>query len=454
MTKNMTQGSPLKHILIFSLPLLVGNLFQQTYNMVDTAIVGQFLGAKALAGVGCSGGIQFLVLGFCIGICTGFSIPIAQRFGANDIDSMRQYIFIGSISLCAFALVITTICAFLCSTILTWMNTPQDIFSDAFSYLFIIFLGIPFMLLYNFLSGILRAVGDSKTPFVFLVISTVINVGLDLLFVLVIKFGVAGAALATVISQALSGFLCLIYILKKFEVLHFRSENKKWDWLKCKTLIGMGVPMGLQFSITAIGSMILQAANNVLGSLYVSGFVAATKIKQFLMCPYDAFGTAVSTYASQNYGAGNAKNIKKGIFQGTLISVSYGVIASLIMLFFGKDLSKLFISSNEDFILSAAGKYTMIMVFFYWTLGILNVLRPTVQGLGYSRTAMLSGVIEMIARCTVAFGFVPKFAYTAVCAADPIAWICANCFIIPLTVYVIHKISRTMEKTLLSNKKY
>ena len=442
MTRNMTEGSPLKHIFIFSLPLLAGNLFQQTYNIVDTAIVGQFLGASALAGVGCSSGIQFLILGFCMGICTGFTIPIAQRFGANDFSNMRQYIFVGSLSLAVFSLVITTVCALLCSDILLWMKTPSDILKDAYDYLFVIFLGIPFMILYNFLSGVLRAVGDSKTPFIFLVISTILNVGLDLVFVLVVKLGVFGAALATVISQAVSGLLCLALILAKFKILHFQPEDKKWDWQKCRNLIGMGVPMGLQFSITAIGSMVLQAANNGLGSRYVSGFVAATKIKQFLLCPYDAFGTAVSTYASQNYGAGKSQNIKKGIIQGTILSVCYGIIASLIMLFYGRALSSLFVNSGEEFILNAAEKYTMTMGFFYWSLGILNVLRPTVQSLGFSKTAMLSGVIEMFARCTVAFGFVPKFAYAAVCAADPTAWICAVSFIIPLTIYAVRKISK------------
>ena len=287
-TKDLTSGSPMKLILGFMLPLFLGMLFQQFYNMVDTAIVGQYLGVKALAGVGSTGSINFLVLGFVQGVCTGFAIPVAQMFGAKDYNSMRKYvgntIWISSI----FAVVLTAATCLLCTNILVWMDTPADCFQQAYDYIFVIFLGIPVTFLYNILSGIIRSVGDSKTPLYFLLISSVLNIGLDLFMIIVLDMGVMGASWATVISQLVSGVLCLIYMIKKFDILHLSREEMQFNPFYISRLCGVGIPMGLQYSITAIGSILIQTAVNGLGSTYVAAVTAATKVSQLLCCKSEA----------------------------------------------------------------------------------------------------------------------------------------------------------------------
>ncbi len=445
MTKSLTSGNPLKLILSFSLPLLMGNLLQSTYNMVDASLVGQILGADALAGLGASNSVQFLIIGFCIGLCTGFTVPVAQRFGARDFEDMKAYIFNSSILTLIFSISITALCLIFCKQILFLLSTPENIFRNAYIYLFIIFAGIPFSMFYNLLAGFLRAVGDSRTPFIVLFISTFTNILLDLLFILVFKMSVAGAALATVLSQFLSSALCLIFILTKFDELKLQQKDCKLNFKKISYLLGMGLPMGFQFSITAIGSMVIQAANNKLGSLYVSAFTAAAKVKQFAMCPFDAIATAVSTFASQNYGAGKIDRIKKGILQGVILGVSYGLFIGLMMFLFGDKMSMLFINHNEKDIINAAGQYVKTIACFFWLLGILNSLRMTTQGLGFSNRAIFSGLVEMIARCTVGFALVPAFKYRAICYADPSAWLTAVLYIIPTCIFCVRKLSRQLK---------
>ena len=439
-TKNMTEGNIISLIVRFMLPLLAGNLFQQCYNLADSAIVGQTLGASSLGAVGASSSVQFLVLGFCIGSCVGCAVPVAQRFGAGDYRGMRRYIWHGMLLLMIFGIVITLITAIFCPQILHLLSTPDDIFPQAYQYLLIIFLGIPFTLLYNYTSGILRAVGDSRTPFLFLSVSTVLNIFLDLFCILVLHWGVAGAAIATIGSQAVSGFLCLHYIIRKVEILQVRPEDRRFSSRLMKDLFTMGVPMGLQYSITAIGSMVMQSANNSLGTVYVSGFTAGMKIKQFAMCPFDALSTAVSTFAGQNYGAGKTDRIRRGIREGTAIGVLYGIGIGLILIFFGRSMSMIFVDGSEAAVLDASGKYLRCMGYFYWVPGILNVVRMSIQGLGYTGRAIISGIVEMVARCLVSFVFVPRFGYGAICWADQTAWICATCYVVPMLLYVLNKI--------------
>lgn len=441
MTKSMTEGSPLKLILQFSLPLLAGNIFQQLYNIVDAAIVGKILGANALGSVGASSSVQFLVLGFCIGVCIGFSIPVAQKFGAQDMAGMRKSIFHGGMLTVLFAVILTIGCSISTAVILRILQTPDEIFADAYSYLLVIFLGIPFTMLYNFLSGLLRAVGDSKTPFIFLTLSAILNIILDLFFIIVLKWGCAGAAIATIISQGVSGILCLILIIIKFDLLHPRKEDMKFDGYYARQVFVMGVPMGLQYSITAIGSMVLQSANNSLGTTAVSAFTAALKIKQFAMCPFDAFATAISTFVSQNYGAGKFDRLKKGVIQGTTVSVSYGVIIGIVLILFGRDLSLLLVNADNTAVLQAAALYLKCMGFFYWTLGILNSLRMSTQGLGFSGRAVFSGATEMIARIVISLVFVPMYGYYAICWADQTAWVSACFYIVPTFIYCVRKLT-------------
>lgn len=443
-TKNMTEGNPLLLIMQFAFPLLLGNLFQQTYNVVDAAIVGRILGANALAGVGASSSVQFLILGFCIGICAGFSVPVAQRFGAGDTRSLRRFIFHSVILIVFLSVFLTLICCLLCKGILNILHTPGDIYSDAYAYLFVIFLGIPFTLLYNITAGVLRAVGDSRTPFIFLALSTAFNIGLDLFCIIVLKWGVAGAALATVASQAISGILCLIFILKKMTFILPEKDDCVLKLSYILNLLSMGLPMGMQYSITAIGSMFMQSANNSLGSVYVSGFTAAMKIKQFTMCPFDALATAVSTFAGQNYGAGNVKRIRDGVKIGVIVGIIYGILAGIVNIFFGRTLSLLFISADSAAILDAAARYLRALGFFYWALGILNVCRMSVQGLGFSALTIFSGFTEMVARILMSVFAVPAFGYAAICFTDQSAWLSACFYIVPTCIYCINKIDHIL----------
>ena len=438
----MTEGRPLGLILRFALPLLIGNLLQQGYNLVDAAIVGRFLGTGALASVGASSSVQFLVMGFCLGACCGFCVPVAQKFGARDYSSMRRYIYNSFILTAVLAVVLTVACALLCTNILEILSTPADVFQGAWVYLFILFLGIPFTLLYNLTSGIMRAIGDSKTPFIFLAISTILNVFFDLFCIVVLKWGCAGAAIATVSAQAISGFLCLFYIIRKYPVLKMQKEECHLIGDYQKTLMIMGFPMGLQFSITAIGSMVMQSANNGLGSVYVSAFTAASRLKMFAMCPFDALATAVSTFCSQNYGAKKLDRIKQGLWQGTTVGVFYGIAVGIILIFFGRELSMIFVTGGEDAVLDASGQLLHYSGYFYWALGILNVVRLCTQGLGYSGRAIFSGVVEMIARIVVSIWFVPVFGFMAICFADQAAWVTAVMYILPTCIYCVKKIEK------------
>lgn len=437
----MTQGNPLKVMLQFAFPLLVGNLLQQTYNIIDAAIVGQSLGAQALASVGASTSVQFLVLGFCMGSCTGFGIPVAKYFGAGDLKHMKNIIFNGAVLTAVIAVIITVLCTLLCPWILQILSVQSDIYANAYSYLMIIFLGLPFTLLYNYLSSILRAVGDSRTPFLFLAFSAVLNIFLDLFFILVAGWGCAGAAFATIAAQAISGILCLIVIIRRMEVLWLSKENRVVRGDSITELLQMGLPTGLQFSITAIGSMVMQSANNGLGGDYVSAFTAGAKLKQFTMCPFDAIATSVSVFCSQNYGAGKIDRIHKGLRQGIAVGVGYGLFAGLILIFAGRPLSMIFVSKDASGVLDASAKYLRCMGYFYWSLGILNVTRMVTQGLGHSGRAFFSGVMEMIARTIVSLGFVETFGYTAICFADQTAWIAACCYIAPTCLYCLKKIT-------------
>ena len=437
--KDMTTGRPFTLILRFALPLLLGNILQQLYNVADAAIVGRFLGPKALAAVGATGSVQFLILGFCIGCCTGFCIPLSQSFGAKDERHLRVLLF-NSILLTIFlAVLVTSTCVLLCPQILRLLSTPADIWDDTYIYIFVIFLGIPFTLLYNLAAGILRSVGDSRTPFVFLAVSTALNIGLDYFCIAILGWGCAGAAIATIASQALSGILCAAVIIRRYEVLHIREDERRVDREGLASLLMMGVPMGMQFSITAIGSMVLQSANNSLGSLYASAFTAAMRIKMFAMCPFDAVGSAVTTFCSQNYGAGRYSRIREGYRLGAWVNAIYGLMVGVCLIFFGRSLCLIFLPAKEASILDAAARLLSRGGCFFWVLGILNVTRPTVQGLGYSGRVVLCGVMEMIARIGVVAFLMPRYGFGAICLADPAAWIAADLYIIPTCMYIMRK---------------
>ncbi len=442
MTKDMTSGSPMKLILGFSIPLLFGFLFQQFYNIVDTIIVGRFLGVDDLAAVGSTGSINFLIIGFCVGVCSGFSIPIAHKFGAGDYVGMRKMVANCMWLAIAFAVVMTVLTTILCRQILVLMKTPEDILEGAYDYIWVIFLGIPVIYLYNMLSGIIRALGDSKTPLIFLLISSVLNIGLDLFFIIVLHWGVAGAAWATVIAQGISGVLCLIYMIKKFEILHIRKEEWVWDTNMALTLCNMGIPMGLQYSITAIGSVILQTATNTLGSIAVASTTAAGKISGFLACPFDAMGSTMATYSGQNVGAGKIDRVGKGMKSCIVLGAGYSVIAFGVCMLWGGNLATLFVESTEAEILDNVHLFLVLITATYFLLALVNIIRFTIQGVGFPRFAILAGVFEMIARAIAGIVLVPMFGFVGACLGSPIAWILADAFLIPAYIHVINKLKK------------
>lgn len=450
--RDMTKGNVFNIILGFAIPLLLGMLFQQFYSMVDTIIVGKYLGVSALASVGSTGSINFMIIGFCMGVCNGFAIPVAQKFGAGNFKKLRKYVFNSGFLAIVFSVVMTLIVCVFCRQILIAMRTPEDIIQGAYSYIYVIFLGIPATYLYNLLSGIIRSLGDSKTPLFFLIISSIINIILDLFLIIYMHMGVAGAAWATVIAQAVSGILCLIYMRKKYSVLKFESDELKIDGYCIRRLCYMGVPMGLQYSITAIGSVILQAAVNGLGSIIVAAVTAAGKISMFLCCPFDALGSTMATYTGQNIGAGKLERISEGIKKSMIIGSVYSIVALMISVFFGKSLAILFVNENEIEILAKVSENLIIVAAFYIPLCIVNVVRFTIQGMGYSTFAILAGVCEMIARALCGFILVPIFGYVAVCLASPIAWIFADAFLIPAYKYVINKSKCEMKIKLVQAK--
>ncbi len=429
--KDMTTGSPVRLIFGFFVPMVFGLLFQQLYNMVDTIIVGNYLGVKALASVGSTGSINFMIIGFCMGVCNGFAIPVAQKFGEKSFSELRRFAANGAWLAVGFAVVMTTLVCLHCRRILLWMNTPEDIIDGAYAYIFVIFLGIPATYLYNMGSGIIRSLGDSRTPLYFLVMSSLMNVVLDLFTIVVLKMGVAGAAWATVVSQAISGAACLAFMVKKYEILRMTREEAKPNGSIMKILCGIGIPMGLQYSITAVGSMVLQVAVNGLGSMSVAAMTAASKIGMFFCCPFDALGSTMATYGGQNIGARQLERLEEGMKAAVLMGAAYAVLALAVLFCFGDQIALLFLDADEVQILGQVRQYLLTTATFFIPLVLVNVVRFTIQGMGYSKRAVLAGVCEMAARAGVGFLLVPYFGYTAVCFASPCAWIAADLFLVP-----------------------
>ncbi|MGM9543077.1 MAG: MATE family efflux transporter [Candidatus Limivicinus sp.] len=432
MTRDMTTGSPLARILAFCAPLLVGNLFQQFYNLADSIIVGRLLGVNAFAAVGSTGALNFLVLGFALGICSGFAIPIAQSFGAGDEEAVRsrtgQLVWLGLI----FSLGLTVLTFFTTDDILHLINTPAEIYNDAYKYIFIVFMGAGATILYNLSSSILRALGDSRTPLLFLIAAVIVNVVLDILFMATCGMGVEGAALATVISQAASGLACLLYIHARVPALHLSGSHLRPSLRRMGYIASIGVPMGLQFSITAVGSIILQGAVNSLGAGAVAAVSAGSRVHNIMAAPMETAGITMATYCGQNLGAGKPDRIRKGVMAITWVTIGYALLAFGVNYFAGTSIACLFMDASETAILAQVHRYLTINGAAYPLLVLIFIFRNSLQGMGYSSSAMFAGLAELIARSIVAFGFVGRFAFGAVCFANPLAWLFADLILLPL----------------------
>jgi putative MATE family efflux protein len=443
-TKDLSQGSVFKVILQFAFPLFLGMLFQQFYNLFDTIIVGQALGLYALGGVGATGSINFMVIGLCNGVAAGCAIPVARSFGARDFVSLRKFIANSIYVGIAVTLVLTILSCVFCGDLLRLMQTLPENFEYANNYIFYIFLFIPVTFAYNLSGNVLRSLGNSKTPVIILLIAIIINIGLDVLFLLVFRLGVEFAAIATGISQLIAAIACIIYTFVRYDVLRIKKEEWKLEWNLISELIRMGLPMGLQYSITGIGSILLTAATNGLNNaVYVAAVAAGNKVSNFFCTPFDALGGTMATYTSQNVGAKTYDRLGKGVKSASLMGIVYAVFAFIIMLTLGKYLAMLFIDEPTDEIINTTYYYMLIVSSQYILLVFVNVVRFAIQGMGFSRVAIIAGVLEMIGRGGIALFFVNIFGFTAVCFAGPVAWVLADLFLIPCFIHLKNKMTKT-----------
>ena len=435
MAKDMTSGKPLKLLLLFTVPLLIGNIFQQFYSMVDTIVVGRYVGPFALAAVGSTGALSFLVIGFATGLMGGFSIIISQQYGALNQSEQKNYDTLKHAVAMSFALtavitvLITVAMIFFTRPLLEIMKTPEDIIDDAYTYIFIVFMGVVFTLYYNLVSAIMRAVGDSKTPLYLLIIASVVNVALDLVFVILFDMGIAGVAYATIIAQGLSAVIGIWYLFSHYRYLI--PQKKHWIPTRhmCWELLRLGGPNAFMTSITAIGCMIMQAVVNSFGSIVVAGFTAAGKVEMLACEPCSCLGVAMATYVGQNYGAKRLDRVKEGVHKGLIITVSFNIAVAIAVLIFGRALAGIFVDNSDallfEQIVSSALVYQNAVAITAPFLGVLFLYRNALQGLGNPTYPFMSGVLELICRTVIPFWWAGMWGYAGVCWATPFAWITA-----------------------------
>ena len=425
-TTDLTVGKPLFQILRFALPLVLGTLFQQLYSFADTVIVGRCLGTDALGAVGTTYSLNFLILGFVQGACVGFGIPVAETFGAKDKGGLRKYLFNGALLCVVLSVVFTFFTTLMAGPLLQLIHTPEELYADAVLYIRIIFLGIPATVLYNYASSVLRAMGDSQHPFYFLLAASVLNIGLDYLLIASMGMGVDGAAIATVLSQLLSGGLCAFWFFTrtaKQEELTFRGQSSLLSAGHCKRLAYIGFPMGFEYSVSAIGAVIMQDAINLLGSTAVAAQTAGEKIRQMFTLPMESVGMAMATYVGQNHGAHRTDRIQQGIKDGCTIQLTYCVAAWVVIFFVKPYAVGLVLGDADPAVTAGAIQYLAIMSMLFCFHGLLMIFRNTLQGLGYSVQAIISGVGELIGRSLGGLLAVKTgLGYVGICLSNPFAW--------------------------------
>lgn len=420
--RDLTKGFPAKLIFLFTIPLLVGNIFQQFYNMVDMIIVGQTLGKEALAAVGSTGSITFLIIGFAQGLSTGLSIITAQRFGAKDYRRVRRSFAVSVVISLIVTVILTVASLLLIDPLLHVMQTPSDIYDQAKEFITIILGGMFASMAFNLLSNMIRALGDSRTPLFFLIFAVIINVVLDLLFIINFQMGVAGAAWATIIAQLASSVMCYLYILKKIPLLQLKKRDFYVRKSEYKLHINAGLPMAFQTSIIAIGAVILQAALNSLGTDVVAAQAAASRIDQFATQPMNSFGLAMATFTGQNFGAKQYRRILTGVKQCLIMSISFSLVAGFVVITFGQNFVSLFVNPSETHVFHLAQLYFNVNGSLYWVLAILFILRYTLQGLGQAKVPTIAGMMELIMRSFAAIFLTQLFSYAGAVWASPLAW--------------------------------
>ncbi|GAB2021203.1 MATE family efflux transporter [Pseudolactococcus yaeyamensis] len=428
---DLTKGKPIKVILLFTLPLLLGNLFQLFYNFIDAIIVGQTLGKDAFAAVGATSALNFLIMGFAIGITSGFSIIISQRFGADDEDGVKSSFVVGLFLTLLTAIVLTVIAFCLARPLLEVMQTPKVLIRDAHDFLKAIFGGMVFTVLFNYLSNTLRAIGDSRTPLIALIISTILNVILEFVFILGLDAGVFGAGIATIIAQAFSVIFLMLYIKLKVPILHIHRSHFKLDQKEIARHAALGYPMGFQSSIIALGSLTLQIVLNKMGTDAVAMQAIGRQIDQLAMLPMISLGLAVTTFTAQNFGARQYKRMLIGLKHAVIVDVIWGVVFAAILITFNKFFSGLFISRSETKIIHLAFEYYLVNGIFYWILAILFIVRGFIQGYGNSLVPTLAGIAELVMRAGVSVLSLVTVGLIGVLFSSPAAWIGSVIILVP-----------------------
>ena len=438
-TNDMTVGNPVKLIISFMIPMCLGNIFQQFYNIADSIVAGQFIGVNALAAIGSTGSLMFFVTGWLNGLASGFAIIVAQMFGAKRYDRMRHYVAMSVYLMAVFSIVMTVGFEMANGTILHMMNSPAEVFGDVKGYMAVIYAGLGVTALYNALAAFLRALGDSKSPLYFLIISAVINVILDIVFIVVFGMGVEGCGYATVIAQGISAIFCLVYIVKRFPILHLKKEDFQVSMDSFKRLLALGIPMGLQFSITAIGTIMVQGAVNIYGPAHMAGFSAAGKIQNIVATVFVAFGATLATYVGQNRGAGKMERVRAGVRYTQYMVLAWSVFTMVVMFFLGKYLTYLFVSPSETDVINVAVTYFHTVFWAYPFLGSIFIYRNALQGMGYGLVPMLGGIFELVARAGIVMLVAGHTSFAGVCLSDPAAWLAALIPLIPYYIYVMKK---------------
>ncbi len=423
MTQDMTVGSPTKLIIKFAIPLLIGNLFQQLYHISDIIIVGRLIGVNALAAVGASAPIFFVIMFITFGFTAGLTVVTAQHFGAHDEKGIRQSVTHSTIACAVLVTVITALMIVFMRKILTLMNVPTEIMDDAYNFITTLSYGLVVIVAYNLLSGIIRALGDSKTPLYFLIFSTMINILLNLFFIYKLKLGVIGSALGTIIAITISVVCCIFYIIKKFPLLRLSASDWKFDRQLMIKHLNIAVPMSLQFSIIALGLIIIQSVCNSFGPDTIAAFTSALRVEQLATQPLVALGLAIATYSAQNYGAGMIGRIRRGVFTCSLISLTFSIALSVFVRVIGEKMVGVFIENPSPNIIDTANTYLNISTLFYFFLGQIFIFRNALQGMGQSIIPLFAGIIELIMRSFAAIYLAGRLGYVGICYAGPIAWV-------------------------------
>ena len=440
--KNMTEGEPLKLIIPFMVPLLIGNVFQQLYNIADIIIVGRTIGVDALAAVGATAPLFMMLVVLTLGMSGGFSVVTGQRFGAGDLEGVRRSAAMTTMLCTIFVVIVMALAVIFIDPALAAMNIPDKLYADAKAYVMIIVYGLIFMMAYNMLSNILRSLGDSKTPLYFLIIATLLNIVLALVFIINFGWGVPGSALALVIAQGVSGLLCIIYIARKFPVLHLKLGDFKWDNHLAWEHIRMGMPMAVQFSVLGMGMIIIQAVCNRFGTETIAGFTAAMRIEQLALQPMISFGLAMAVYTAQNFGARKFARISRGVKKCSLLSIGFSVFAAVLMYFFGQEMIGVFLDNPSPKVMDEAKQYLHLSVPFYFFLSQIFIYRNSVQGMGIAMIPMISGIVELVLRTAAALYLTVDYGYTGVCYASPIAWVGSSIFLFASYHYFLRLLAR------------